>query len=51
MEVYIFSTHEQSFDIIESVVMAGSEIALSVLPTTNRFLISFNLLWFLGGLQ
>lgn len=44
MEVIIFSIHEQCFDIIESVVLAGSEIAFSVLPIKNRFLISFNLL-------
>jgi len=44
MEVYIFSIHEQCFDIIGSVVMAGSEISLSVLSIANRFLISFNLL-------
>lgn len=44
MEKYIFIIHEQCFDSIGSVVMAGSEIALSVLPIANRFLISFNLL-------
>jgi hypothetical protein len=40
MEVDIFSSQGLCFDIVGLVVMAGSEIALSVLPIANRFLIS-----------
>jgi hypothetical protein len=43
MEVHIFSAQGVCFDIVGSVVIAGSEIALSVLPIANRFLISYNL--------